>query len=166
MHNEILDNIRTEVTRAAQKHAVRLVEVSIKGPATKPILELRFDSLSHPDAITFDELDAINEWVSRLMDELDPFTDSYTLEISSPGLDRLLLSESDFFRHVGEELVVKVKPTGEIGARQKYSGTLKEVTKTSINIYVDGEIHELALDKIQEARLKPSTEALFRRKDL
>lgn len=157
----VIDTIRSAIEKEASEHEVVLVEAAIKGPAAKPIVELRFDSLAHPDAISAEELDQTTAWVSRLMDEIDPFDSSYSLEVSSPGLDRLLCTPDDFVRHLEDT----VRLTCEVGERKKYTGTLLEVEGDRIVVLVDGTKYTIGMDTIKEARLKPSTDALFKRKE-
>lgn len=157
--------IVTAVSEQAADHGVSLVEAHVKGSAQHPIVELRFDSLVHPYAISAEELDKTTVWVSRLMDELDPFESSYTLEVSSPGLMRKLSTDADFLHFLGECIQVKLQSDGHVGTRLKYTGVLKECDAEKITVEVDGTLVELAKDEMEEARLKPSTDALFSRKD-
>lgn len=159
--------IVTAVSEQAADHGVSLVEAHVKGSAQHPIVELRFDSLAHPYEISAEELDDTTVWVSRLMDELDPFESSYTLEISSPGLMRKLNTDADFSHFLGERIQVKLKSNGQVGARLNYTGVLKEYDADAekITVEVDGTLVELAKDEVEEARLKPSTDALFSGKD-
>ena len=86
------------------------------------------------------------------MDELDPFPGAYTLEVSSPGIDRPLRTLEHFERFAGETAVVTaVEPQN---GRSKWTGTLAGVRGQAIVIDVDGAQEEIEIGNIKRARLK------------
>lgn len=146
---QVKDLVARIVSEQAPAHDMELVEVAIHGSMARPTLEIRLDSLTHPDAVTLEELELANGWVSDTVQTIDPFATSYTLEVSSPGMNRLLNTEEQFKRYKGQRVAVKTATTG-------ITGELKDVTNTGIEIACDGKSHMLKYEDIVQARLKPT----------
>lgn len=103
--------------------------------------------------ISVDDCAAVSHAVSQILDAEDPIKGHYTLEVSSPGLDRVLRKRAHFERFVGERVFVELKLP--IEGRRRFAGTLKSVLGEAIVVEVDGRAHELPLDRIHKARLRP-----------
>ncbi|HEX4153444.1 MAG TPA: ribosome maturation factor RimP [Steroidobacteraceae bacterium] len=103
--------------------------------------------------ISVDDCAAVSHVVSRILDAEDPIKGHYTLEVSSPGVDRVLRKRVHFERFVGERVFVELKLP--IEGRRRFAGTLKSVLGEAIVVEVDGRAHELPLERIQKARLRP-----------
>ena len=103
--------------------------------------------------ISVDDCAAVSHAVSQILDAEDPIKGHYTLEVSSPGLDRVLRKRAHFERFVGERVFVELKLP--IEGRRRFAGTLKSVLGGAIVVEVDGRAHELPLDRIHKARLRP-----------
>ena len=103
--------------------------------------------------ISVDDCAAVSHAVSQILDAEDPIKGHYTLEVSSPGLDRVLRKRAHFERFVGERVFVELKLP--IEGRRRFAGSLKSVLDEAIVVEVDGRAHELPLDRIQKARLRP-----------
>jgi ribosome maturation factor RimP len=103
--------------------------------------------------ISVDDCAAVSHVVSQILDAEDPIKGHYTLEVSSPGVDRVLRKRAHFERFVGERVFVELKLP--IEGRRRFAGTLKSVLDEAIVVEVDGQAHELPLERIQKARLRP-----------
>jgi ribosome maturation factor RimP len=103
--------------------------------------------------ITVDDCASVSHAVSQLLDTQDPIKGHYTLEVSSPGLDRILRTRAHFDRFVGERVFAELKLP--LDGRRRFVGTLKSVSDDTIVVEVDGKAHSLPLDRIQKARLRP-----------
>ena len=103
--------------------------------------------------ISVDDCAAVSHAVSQILDAEDPIKGHYTLEVSSPGVDRVLRKRTHFERFVGERVFVELKLP--IEGRRRFAGSLKSVLDEAIVVEVDGRAHELPLDRIQKARLRP-----------
>ncbi|HEY3849588.1 MAG TPA: ribosome maturation factor RimP [Steroidobacteraceae bacterium] len=103
--------------------------------------------------ISVDDCAAVSHAVSQILDAEDPIKGHYTLEVSSPGSDRVLRKRAHFERFVGERVFVELKLP--IEGRRRFAGSLKSVLGGAIVVEVDGRAHELPLDRIQKARLRP-----------
>jgi ribosome maturation factor RimP len=103
--------------------------------------------------ITVDDCAVASHAISEALEAEDPIKGRYTLEVSSPGIDRVLRKRAHFERYVGERVAVELKLP--IEGRRRFAGPLRSVEVGSIVVEVDGNRHELPLDRIQKARLKP-----------
>ncbi len=101
--------------------------------------------------VTVDDCATISRQISAIMDVEDPISSAYMLEISSPGMDRLLLKPSQFERYKGKTVQVRTA-VGVLG-RRKFKGPMRQVSDTMIVIEVDGELYEIAYDIIEKANL-------------
>jgi ribosome maturation factor RimP len=91
--------------------------------------------------------------VSQVLEAQDPIKGHYTLEVSSPGFDRILRTRGHFDRFLGERIFAELKLP--IDGRRRYVGRLKSIEGDSIVMEVDGKLHSLPLERIQKARLRP-----------
>jgi ribosome maturation factor RimP len=103
--------------------------------------------------ITVDDCANVSHAVSEVLESQDPIKGHYTLEVSSPGFDRILRTRAHFERFVGERIFVELKLP--IEGRRRYVGELKSVADGTIVVEVDGTAHSLPIDRIQKARLRP-----------
>ena len=103
--------------------------------------------------ISVDDCQAVSYQVSGLLDVEDPIPGRYTLEVSSPGLDRLLFKRDDYVRFTGS--LVRLRLAVPLQGRRKYQGRLCSVQGDNIVIEQDGEQVSLPLDQIEQARLVP-----------
>ncbi len=105
------------------------------------------------DGIALDDCEAVSRAISALLDVEDPLPGNYSLEVSSPGLDRKLTKSEHFQRFMGE--IVKVKMRFPVEGRRRFRGKLLSMDENNIVVEVDGESHSLALAAIDTARLVP-----------
>ncbi|HET7174917.1 MAG TPA: ribosome maturation factor RimP [Gammaproteobacteria bacterium] len=103
--------------------------------------------------VTVDDCEVVSRQVSAVLDVEDPIPGAYTLEVSSPGLDRPLRKEADFARFAGER--AKVELVLPKDGRRRFTGTLKGCEAGEVLIEVDGADHRLPLADIDKARLVP-----------
>ena len=85
---------------------VDIVTVKMVGSNKSPIVRVYID---YPGGVTFDVLAETQRWISGILDEIDPFPGSYTLEVSSPGPNRPLRKLAHFEKVVGETIQLKTK---------------------------------------------------------
>jgi ribosome maturation factor RimP len=114
------------------------------------LLRLYIDSA---EGISVDDCERVSRAVSAAMDEADPIASNYTLEVSSPGLDRVLRTREHFARFAGER--VRVETRQPVGGRKRFVGKLTEVAGGTITLEVDGGTVSLPVDGIHKARLEP-----------
>jgi ribosome maturation factor RimP len=98
--------------------------------------------------------EAVSRQMSAVLDVEDPIHGEYTLEVSSPGMDRPLFTEVQFSRYVGDE--VRVKLHAGVPGRKNYRGKLQAVEGGQVQLVVDGQTETLALEQIDTARVVPN----------
>ena len=137
----------------AAEHGIDIVDVEVVGSTKNPCVRVRID---HADedapTISLDEVTAETGWISEAIDELDPFPQAFTLEVSSPGLDRPLRRERDFVRFAGSEVALSTTATE---GRRKFSGTLEGVEDGKVVLTCDGERVQVPLDEVKKCKVRP-----------
>jgi ribosome maturation factor RimP len=103
--------------------------------------------------ITVDDCANVSHAVSQVLETQDPIKGHYTLEVSSPGFDRILRTRAHFERFVGARIFAELKVP--IDGRRRFVGELKSIAGDTIVVEVDGKAHSLPLERIQKARLRP-----------
>lgn len=133
----------------AAQHELDLVTVEVAGTTKNPILRVYLDTLE--GGINLDQLAAAQEWVDAAIEELDPFKESYVLEVSSPGIDRPLRKLADYDRFAGEDVVVHLK---NAQGKTKQTGVLVGTQDDQVVIDQDGEQILVPVDNIKKANIK------------
>lgn len=107
------------------------------------------------DGIELDDCVAVNEQVSGILDVEDPINGKYTLEISSPGLDRPLFNLADFQRFIGSQ--AKIRLSRPIERQRNFKAEIIAVNDPVITVKeADGKQTELDINFIEVARLIPT----------
>lgn len=133
----------------AAEHGIELVTVEVAGAKKAPTIRVYIDT---PEGVSFDELSSAQTWINEIMDEIDPFPGAYTLEVSSPGIDRPLRTLDHYARFAGETAVVST--VSPIDGRSKWTGELAGVEGEAVLLEVDGETERIDLGNIKRAHLK------------
>jgi ribosome maturation factor RimP len=125
-----------------------LVELEYAAGRSQAVVRIFIDK---PDGITVEDCERVSREVAALLDVDDPIPTAYTLEVSSPGFDRLLRTPAHFERFVGSRVFVELKAPR--AGRRRYTGTLQAVNATGIELEVDKQKVEVPFDEIGKARL-------------
>ena len=111
-----------------------------------------------PRNVVIEDCEAVSREVSAKLDVEDPITSHYTLEVSSPGLDRPLFTAAQFARFAGESAKATLKLPQD--GRRRLQGKILRVEADSIVFELDGREWPVAADNIEKARLVPDWAAL------
>ena len=103
--------------------------------------------------VTVDDCARVSRAVSEVLEIQDPIKGNYTLEVSSPGFDRILRTRAHFERFVGQRIAAELKLP--MDGRRRFIGVLKSAASDTIVVEVDGKAYSLPFDRIQKARLRP-----------
>ncbi|MBI3772676.1 MAG: ribosome maturation factor RimP [Gammaproteobacteria bacterium] len=103
--------------------------------------------------ISVDDCERVSRQISGVFDVEDPIAGQYALEISSPGLDRPLFKVEDFALFIGEEVSVKLSVAQQ--GRKNFKGIVRGLENDVIALEVDGKVHHIVFDDIDQARLVP-----------
>jgi ribosome maturation factor RimP len=125
-----------------------LVELEYAAGRSQAVVRLFIDK---PDGITVDDCERVSRETAALLDVEDPIPTAYTLEVSSPGFDRLLRTPAHFERFVGSRVFVELKVPR--AGRKRYTGMLSAVGAMGIELEVDRQKVEITFEEIGKARL-------------
>ncbi|MCV6615074.1 MAG: ribosome maturation factor RimP [Cellvibrionaceae bacterium] len=106
------------------------------------------------EGVGVEHCEKVSRQVSAVMDVEDPIAGEYTLEVSSPGLDRPLYTLAQFTQYVGEQVSLRLRQAFE--GRRKFSGRLNGVEGDEILLVVDDEEYLLPIELIEKANVVPS----------
>lgn len=115
-----------------------------------PVLRIYIDSES---GITVDDCADVSRQVSSVLDVEDPITDAYTLEVSSPGMDRPLFTLEHYQRFMGEDITIALRIA--VANRRNWKGTITAIDGDMITLLVDGKAETFAFGNIQKANIVP-----------
>ena len=105
------------------------------------------------NGVTVDDCAEVSRHVSGVLDVEDPISGEYTLEVSSPGVDRLLFSLDHYPIYVGEWIELRLRTPFE--GRRKFKGTLKGIEGEDVVIQIDDQEFLLPHKSIERAQVKP-----------
>ena len=126
-----------------------LVDVEFRREKPGWILRLYID---REDGVTIDDCSQISKQVSLLIDVNDLIVHPYTLEVSSPGLNRPLKKEEDFIKFKGK--MVKVILSDSMDGQRNYRGKLLGLGEGVVRVDVGGKVVSLPFNKIAKANLE------------
>lgn len=144
---DLKHHIRDLLEPTIERLGFELVAVEWVGGRTGRILRLSIDG---PEGVNARDCATVSQNVSPLLDADDPISGAYTLEVSSPGIDRPVQRPQDFARFVGYRIKIRLV---EGHPRRRYTGRLVEYDDGEISVQVDGQDHRIAVDTIDRANL-------------
>lgn len=103
------------------------------------------------EGVTIDDCERVSRQVSGILDVEDPIPGEYTLEVSSPGMDRPLFHLEQFARFAGELASVRLRTP--VDGRRKFKGVIQSVSDDSVTLLVDGKEYQLPAVAIDKANL-------------
>ncbi|PKQ29044.1 MAG: ribosome maturation factor [Actinobacteria bacterium HGW-Actinobacteria-10] len=148
MKDSIVERVIALLEPVAAREGYELVAVEAAGAANTPILRVFLD---REGGLDIDSLVAANAWISEALDASDVISSAYTLEVSSPGIDRPLRKLIDFERFAGDTVVLKTTP---IEGRHKFTGTIQGVDGEAVVLESDGNTLHIPFGAITKAHLK------------
>ena len=126
------------------------------------LLRLYIDTQAHA-GITVDDCERVSRAASEVLDATDPVPGNYTLEVSSPGIERPLRTARHFAPYVGE--TVFVETVHLVDERRRFKGRLVAADGEAIEVEVDGRTHRLPIAGIRKAHLAPDIVGAGKRTD-
>lgn len=116
----------------------------------RALLRIYIDS---ENGISVDDCALVSRQVSAVLDVEDPIAGEYTLEVSSPGMDRPLYSLDQFQLYLGSEVAVRLRSAFE--GRRKFSGVLKAIEDEELVLQVDDHEYLLPFELVERAHVVP-----------
>jgi ribosome maturation factor RimP len=105
------------------------------------------------NGVTLEDCEKVSRQVSAVMDVEDPIDGEYTLEVSSPGMDRPLYTAEQYARYIGEQVSLRLRIARD--GRRKFKGTILAVEGADVRVAVDDKEYLLAVDAIDKANIVP-----------
>ena len=130
-----------------------LVELEHAAGRASAVVRIFIDRPDGPQGVGIDDCERVSHEVSALLDVEDPIPMAYTLEVSSPGADRVLRTRTHFDRFVGSRVFVELKEPRD--GRKRYTGMLRVVQDEGIELEVDRQKVSVPFGEIGKARLAP-----------
>jgi len=109
--------------------------------------------IDKPAGVSVDDCERVSRAVSEVLDAADPVPGNYTLEVSSPGIERPLRTAEQFARFEGEQVFVEMVHL--VDQRRRFKGRLVAAGQAAIELDVDGRRHVLPVNGIRKAHLAP-----------
>jgi len=148
--NNIAAAIEKLVAPIVEANNMELVDVNYVKEGGRWILRLFIDK---PGGVGLDDCQLVSREVEPVLDEHDPIPSSYTLEVSSPGIDRPLKKLTDFERFRGER--VSLNTFGPVDGQRRFRGVLKGVEGNNVRLDVGGQDMLISFDQVAKAKLAP-----------
>ncbi len=147
----VVDRISEVVTPVLWALGLELVDVVCVGQGARSVLRVYIDK---PGGVTVEDCGRAHLAIGPALDVADPFPHAYTLEVSSPGLDRIFRRNQDYRRALGKQVSVKLRQP--IDGQWRINGVLTEVDEQGVTVVVSDPRPErtvvLGFDLIAEAR--------------
>lgn len=143
MHSDTAERVRALVAPIVSDHGLSLYDVEHTGGSLRVLVD-------REGGADIDALGRLTHAVSEALDRADPVPGRYTLEVSSPGLERRLRRPEHFVGAMGETVSVKTVPG--VGGDRRVQGTLVEVTGDGVVVETDDGARHLAFDDVEAAR--------------
>lgn len=105
------------------------------------------------EGVTLEDCERVSRQVSSVFDVEDPLVEHYTLEVSSPGMDRALYTREQYALYLGEQVALKLR--SPIDGRRKFKGTLRALEDQNVLVVVDDQEYLLPFVAIEKANIVP-----------
>jgi len=149
-----LEEILTPVIDNLGFELVRIMTIGVKSPTLQIMIERK-----DRENLVVDDCALVSRAISELLDEVDPIEGEYSLEVSSPGLDRPLTKLENFERFVGYE--AKVETKAEVEGRKRFKGRIVKVDDQQQIIFeMEGREYIIPYDAVSKAKLVLNDELL------
>lgn len=154
MDKHPLEDLLNPVVEKLGYELVRVMTIGAKNPT----LQVMIDRLDGND-ITVDDCATVSRALSDVLDEKDPIENQYSLEVSSPGIDRPLTKLQHFVRFVGYE--AKIETIQPVENRKRFKGKILAVDDSqNISFDMDGVQYLIAFDNVAKAKILLTDELL------
>ena len=157
--SSVEDRVRAIAERTAIDHGLELVHLEVAGPDNKPIVRIFIDK---PNGVTHQDCAEVSLHVGTVLDVEDFIHAAYTLEVSSPGIERGLYKARDYERFGGS--LAKLKTRTPINGQRNFRGRLLGIDGEEV-LFEDrtsGQVR-ITLDSIAKANLEFDVDQEFRR---
>ncbi|HIC69157.1 MAG TPA: ribosome maturation factor RimP, partial [Candidatus Latescibacteria bacterium] len=150
VYRDIPEDLRRLIEPVVEDHDCELVDVeTVSGSSRRGVLKITIDRKQGDGRVAVESCAEISREIATQLDVHDAVVGSYNLEVSSPGLDRMLSREKDFAAVCGQE--VKLKTRRPVAGRRKFKGRLLDFSDGIAVLSVDGNHFEVPFAEIERA---------------
>jgi len=153
---ELSARIAEIITPSVEALGYDVVRVLFSG-SKYPVLQVMAEH-KETGKMGVEDCEKVSRVISAVLDVEDPIKTKYSLEVSSPGLDRPLIRLSDYERWAGHKAKVELKMP--IEGRRRFSGIVRGAHSDRIRLEVDGKVEELPFADIEKAKLELTDELI------
>ncbi len=143
-----IDQLTELLAPAAEALGYEFLGIEYVGQGVHSVLRIYID---HENGIGVDDCTKVSHQASGLLEVEDPITSQYTLEVSSPGMDRPLFTLPHFEKVVGQEISIRCYIG--VDGRRKFKGLLNSVNAQILEITVDNQTYQVDFQDIDKANL-------------
>ena len=151
MYRDIPEELKSLIEPVVQERSLELVDAELVRGRSPWRLRIILDTPAGDGRVGVEECASVSREVATLLDAEDVIESSYTLEVTSPGLDRPLAREKDFAAACGQE--VKIETKGRIDGRRRFKGRLVGFAADVVEVEVDGRPFALPFADIAKANV-------------
>ncbi len=148
---KIEDSVKTLAQKSADELGYELYDVEYKKEGSEWYLRIFIDK---PEGMGVDDCEKFSRHISPVLDEEDPVSENYILEISSPGMFRKLKTPQHFERYMGENVEVKLYKS--LNGRKKFEGTLTGYLEGDVTVSENGEDFTVKKGDYMYVKLNPT----------
>jgi ribosome maturation factor RimP len=151
MQEAVASKIEEIAQRVAESEGLEVVEVEVKGGGAHRLVRIAIDK---PAGVTHGDCELVSQQVGTILDVEDVVPGGrYTLEVSSPGVERKLLKPRDYERFQGKKAKIALREPVE--GRRNWEGTLAGFAEGAVALETEpGKIRTFPLDQVHKANLK------------
>jgi ribosome maturation factor RimP len=144
------EQIATLIGPIADELGYELVRVQVQGGTRRATLQVMAERRDRT-AMIVEDCARLSRAISTVLDEADPIAGEYTLEVSSPGIDRPLMKRADYERFLGHE--AKIEMNAAIDGRKRFQGAIAALDGDMVMLESDGATASLPLAQVKSAKL-------------
>lgn len=149
MYRDIPEDLRSLIEPVVEDAGLELVDVLVTRGQPAWDVRVTIDTLLGDGKVPIDQCASVSREVATNLDAVDAIPSAYRLEVSSPGLDRILSREKDFAAACGGE--VKVETRRPIEGRKRFRGVLERFDGEMAHIRVDGQAYAVPFSEVSRA---------------
>ncbi|WP_251860274.1 ribosome maturation factor RimP [Clostridium sp. Marseille-Q2269] len=147
--HSLIENLKEQVKPIVENINYELYHIEFVKEGKENYLRIYIDS---ENGVSLDGCEKVSRAISELLDDIDPIQESYYLEVSSPGIDRVLYTNEHLEKYKGYNIVLNLYSS--IDKKKKYEGELVDFNEEDINIKVEENIVTIPREKISKTTLK------------
>ncbi len=144
----IAEGVEAVVTPHFRERGYRVCDVEYVKEGAEWYLRITLDS---DDGIDIDDCEKVSRAINPIIDEADPIEDFYYLEVSSPGLERVLRKEEHFLASIGSEIEIRLFAPDD-NKKKSYTGKLAAYENDTVTVDIGGEAVSIPMNKVSKVQ--------------